>query len=172
MNNEFPASNITLKMTGPALSALLAADPTLSIQMGQQVCEQFAKRYLQSIDNQPVFATLKKDIALELNKVVESIVGTLKFGYYGNPTNPESISIKPELLALAKAQLEVACKTKVQEMVDSAIKNVIDNKLKALVDYYVEQRVTEEIRSRVKTKVEAILKDVMNGKLDEVIKTK
>ena len=165
--NEFPASNITIRMTGPAMTALLAAEPTLTIQMGQQVCEQFAKRYLQSIGNHSAFAALKKSLEAELDKAVESTMGKLTKGYYGDVNN---IAVKPEILNSARAQVEVACTSKLNEMVATATRAVIDTNLKAIIDQQIEYRITDEIKTRVKTKVEAILRDVMNGKLDEVIK--
>lgn len=141
MTNQ-PPHSVSIRLTQPAMEALLGASPELKVQLTAQVCEEFAKRHvLKCVENNPEIKQLLARIDACAQAELIRKIG--KYHYSG-----DKLTLQPYVLEKLQKEVNAAAENLLDSLVNNAVKNIQD-KISTIVDRKVDVRVNDLINSKL-----------------------
>lgn len=149
--------NVTIRMTQPAMQALLGDQPEIKAEITRQVASQFLERHLDRPMSQiPELSRLIAEYTVKLEQEfrdkTEKFIGKVNRDVYQRIL---SIDLHPDLKRKIDEAVLALVHKKIREIVDAAM---LEKNLEARVQRTVDILVDEEIHRRVKAKMDDVLK--------------
>lgn len=149
--------NVTIRMTQPAMQALLGDQPEIKAEITRQVASQFLERHLDRPMSQiPELSRLIAEYTVKLEQEfrdkTEKFIGKVNRDVYQRIL---SIDLHPDLKRKIDEAVLALVHKNIREIVDAAM---LEKNLEARVQRTVDILVDEEIHRRVKAKMDDVLK--------------
>lgn len=167
---------LKLYLNGPALERLLGGNSDLEVGLRQQIVEEFAKKHLKQLVNEPTIAMLVSKVKDEIKKYVGEEVwdwrtGEFKAVIHSHITELMKKSLSVVIDQLAKfsfdelitsyqkvsddriTRYELKLMNAVNAKIDNLLKE-LDRKLDERTDQHFEQRVQAEVQRRLQAALE------------------
>lgn len=142
-----------------ALERLIGNDNELEIEIRSSIVQEFAKKHLKAIANEPTFqneiTTFKQKLQGEFDKKMEESIASVKRYYHG--ASIEKVTLHPEL--------EASIKSKVRELVDELVSKRVKD---VIEEYYNEEVLTKRINVMMDHNIKVLVNEKIKAKIDSI----
>lgn len=150
-------SQLTLQINSlEALERLIGNNNECEISIRNSVVQEFAKKHLKAIVNEPFFAdeirNLKQELRKAFDKRVEEAIADVKRYYAGGSI--EKVTLHPEVKTAIDRQIRETVDSKITSEVNDSIKfwaqdASIEKRIKEKMDYHVTQQINQAVKVRL-----------------------